>query len=92
MAAFSRTPSSLLSPRPGLPTSQWGSGQEALLEAQHLVKGPQEPEFAGLWFLGVGVGVGVGRGPVGSGPSGRGGEAMVEEKHQSPQLGPGEFS
>lgn len=55
MAASSKTPSSLL-----LPTGKWGSGQGALLEAQHLVKGPQGPEVASLWFS-----WGEGKGPCG---------------------------
>lgn len=60
MAASSKTPSSLLLPTLGLPMGKWGSGQGALLEAQHLVKGPQGPEVAGLWFF-----WGEGRGPSG---------------------------
>lgn len=59
MAASSRTPSSLLTPMLGLPTGKWGSGQGALLEAQHLVKGPQELKVAGLWFS-----CGGGQGPL----------------------------
>lgn len=50
MAASSRTPSSLLLPTLGLPMGKWGSGRGHCFEAQHLVKGPQEPEVAGLWF------------------------------------------
>ena len=73
MAASSRTPSSLFTPTRGPPTGKWGSGQGALLEAQHLVKGPQEPEVAGLWFSFGGEG----RGPCGVGPYGREGGARV---------------
>lgn len=56
MAASSRTLSSLLRPTLGLPAGKGGSGQGALLEAQHLVKGPRGLEIAGLWFFGGGEG------------------------------------
>lgn len=66
MAASSRTHSSPLTPTLGLPTGKWGSGQGALLEAQHLVKGPQEPEVAGLWFsCGGRAGAPMDLGPMG---------------------------
>lgn len=58
MAASSRTLSSLLRPTLGLPAGKGGSGQGALLEAQHLVKGPRGLEIAGLWFFGGGGGQG----------------------------------
>lgn len=72
MAASSKTPNSLLLPTLGLPTGKWGVGQGALLEAQHLVKGPQGPEVVACGSLGGRAGA-----PMGSGSYGRGGEARV---------------
>lgn len=69
MAASSRTPSSLLVPILGLPMASGGSGQGALLEAQHLVKGTRGPL---ILFGGGRAGA-----PVGSGPHGREGKARV---------------
>lgn len=86
MAASSRTLSSLLRPTLRLPTGKWGLGQGVLLEAQHLVKGPQGPEVDGLWFS---WGEGGGRqGPLWVlGPwEGRGGQGI--EKASQPSAWP----
>lgn len=56
----------------------------ALLEAQHLVKGPQGLGCCLVVLLG-----GEGRGSNGFWVPGREGEVKVEGKHQDPQLGPG---
>lgn len=57
-------------------------GRGALLEAQHLVKGPQELKVASSSFL-----LWRRRGPCGVGPHGR--EGGGREPASSPQLGPG---
>lgn len=80
MAASSKTPNSLLLSTLGLPTGKWGLGQGALLEAQHLVKGPQGPEVVGLWFS-----WGEGRGPCGFWVlrEGRGGQGIRKASEPS---------
>lgn len=56
----------------GLPMSKWGSGHGALLEAQHLVKGPQGLGCYPVVFLG-----GEGRGSYGFWAPGREGKVRV---------------